>query len=90
METFYNYPKEISDIFYKAKEMLNGEDCPLLFGPSHVVWEDGNMMDEHIDFCLKYGKGHVSNEELRVIHWSLNELKKVPLKVRREVSSGGY
>ena len=87
-ETFYNYPKEVSDIFYEAVEMLNGEDWQLLYGPSHIVWEDGNMMDEHIDYCLSYGNGNVNDEELKVVHWSLNKLKELPLSLRKKVSDG--
>ena len=81
----YDYPKEISDIFYKAVDMLDGDDTPLLFGPSHIVWEDGNMMDEHIDFCLEYDTGDLNFNQVQAVHWSLRELKKIPIEIRREV-----
>ena len=84
----YNYPKEISDIFYKAVDMLNGDDMPLLFGPSHIVWEDGNMMDEHIDFCLDYNTGDLNLRQVQAVHWSLRELKKISTETRREVQGG--
>ena len=83
---FYNYPEEISEIFFKAKEMMNGEDWPLLFGPSHIVWEDGNMMNEHIDYCLKCDTGRLNSNQIQAVHWSLRELRKIPIKIRREVS----
>ena len=71
----------------KAKEMLDGDDMPLLFGPSHLVWEDGNMGDGHIDYCLEYDTGELNSKQIKAVHWSLNELKKVPLSVRNKVSS---
>jgi hypothetical protein len=84
-ELFYNYPKEISEIFFKAKEMMAGEDWPLLFGPAHIVWEDGNMMDEDIDFCLEYDTGDLNFNQVQAVHWSLHELKKIPIKIRQGV-----
>ena len=82
----YGYPKEICDIFDRAVKMLGGDEMPLLFGPSHLVWEDGNMADEHIDFCLRYDTGELTKKEVKVVHWSLHELKKIPLHVRDKIN----
>jgi hypothetical protein len=73
----------VADIYNKALADLDGDDSPLKFGPSHVVWEDENF--DFAEECLRDFDeyvGEFSEQELDVVKRSLQELAKVPLSDR--------
>lgn len=75
----HGWPEPISNIYVKAVKQLDGDETPLLYSDSHVVWEDCNF---HLaQLCLdKFGlySDQYNDEEKAVIRWSLEELLKVP------------
>jgi hypothetical protein len=86
---YWGWPKASQNIFDKAVEKLGGDDSPLLFGPSHVVWEDENFCDRSIRDCLDYFGPFLERTpdrfdefQLSVVRWSLEELLKVPEEIR--------
>ena len=79
----WGWPKAVHDIFVAAKEKLGGKDGPLLFGPSHIVWEDENFSSA--EWCLEHFEDYAQDltaEEKAVVRWSLEELIKIPLPER--------
>lgn len=82
-----DWPKSVMDIYRKAVQRLDGNESPLLFGPAHVVWEDENW--DFVDWCLEHFSeypGDNTGEQLAVVRWSLEELRKIPLKDRESTS----
>ena len=59
------------------KEMVSYD---MHFSNMHIVIEDGNMDDDHIDWCVNRG---VSDEERAVAEW----LKSMPVIVREAIWS---
>ncbi|MDY6957642.1 MAG: hypothetical protein SVK08_00660 [Halobacteriota archaeon] len=82
---YWGWPSDTADIYYKAVNRLQGDESPLHFGPSHIVWEDENFEDHHIEWCLgqfdEY-KDDYSESDLSAIRWSLEELLKIPRPLR--------
>jgi hypothetical protein len=80
---YWGWAKPVAEIYEEAVKRLNGDDTPLHFGPSHIVWDDENF--DCAEACLKdfdkYTEGY-TEEELNVVRWSLEELVKLPLKAR--------
>ena len=87
----WGWAKPVLDIYLEAKRRLGevairgtGFD-PLLWGPSHIVWEDENFdspewcLDHFNDF--NYGDKYTA-DQLAVVRWSLEELAKLPLDQR--------
>jgi hypothetical protein len=80
---YWGWPEQISKIYDEAREKLYGDTIPLKFGPSHIVWEDENF--DSAEWCLENFSTHAGNNtnaELEVIRWSLEELVKVPMRIR--------
>lgn len=86
----WGWSKPVADIYLAALEKLGGDCTPLNFGPAHIVWEDENW--DSVDWSLenfdKYG-GRFTSDELAVVRWSLEELKKIPLQ-EREIEPEDY
>jgi len=85
----WGWPKAVMDIYDAALAKLNNYESVLEFGPSHIVWEDENWEDHHIETCLKYAEDKrdslykdYSDEELAICKWSLEELLKIPYEQR--------
>ncbi len=83
----WGWSKQVADVFKNAIDLLDGDDSVLLYGPSHVVWEDENF--EHAEYCLDhfmddyYKNGNrFTDYELLVCSLSLYELTKIPLAIR--------
>jgi hypothetical protein len=78
---YWGWPKQVWGIYAMAKVMLNGNENPLHYGPSHIVWEDENFNRESVQWCLdnfeKYANDYVE-DDLGVVKWSLEELLKLP------------
>lgn len=88
----WGWSKPVYDIYSQALEKLDGDDSPLSYGPSHIVWEDENWDDDSIAACLKHfdeWKSDFSEEDLAVVRWSLEELAKIPLS-QREIEPEDY
>ena len=80
---YWGWAKPVYDIYQQAVEKLGGDNSPLVFGPSHIVWEDENW--DQVDWCLDHFnefKNDFSEEDLTVVRWSLEELAKLPLSQR--------
>lgn len=80
------------EIFNEAVKRIGGNDMLLLYGPSHIVWEDENFSDDDIQWCLERAKDEDSwashtEEQKEVVLWSLRELLKLPEEIR--VDEGG-
>jgi len=72
---YWGWPKAIKDIYDKAIEKLDGDENPLHFGPSHIVWEDENF--DSAQWCLDNFDKHsdnLSDEDKAVVRWSLEQL----------------
>lgn len=87
----WGWPKPIADIFDRAEQELGSDYC-LVSGPSHIVWEDENFEDDHIDYCLGLVDERRDSllldgwteQELEIVKMSLRELKGVPAHLRTE------
>ena len=77
----WGWPKPIADVYQKALKKLAYNPVPLHFGPAHIVWEDENFQNCHIQSCFdsfdEYSKD-LSEYEKSVVRESLEELLKVP------------
>lgn len=83
---YWGWAKPVAEIYKISVEMLGGDDSPLHYGPSHIVWADENWGSA--EWCLKHFdeyKGDILAEDLRTIKWSLEELAKLPMEVREIV-----
>ena len=82
----WGVPVAVADIYYIAEKKL-GETFPMAmhYGPAHIVWDDNNLSDENIKWCIEhfdeYKHGYPESE-LEVVMWSLKELLKIPEKER--------
>ena len=79
------------DEIYNVAVMTEGADNALHWGPTHIIWEDGNYTDRDIEFCkeeLKRAtKEHRFNKEiLAAVERSLAELEKIPERERLEMT----
>ena len=83
----WGWPDAVAKIYEEA-EAKCGYD-PLHFGPSHIVWEDENFEDSHIDFCIaecadlaKYDYSVKTPAQMAVVLESLQKLRAIPEAVR--------
>lgn len=81
---YWGVSEPVAEIYQEAVRRLDGNDTPLLYGPSHIVWEDYNL--HAAKHCLEHFEefAHYSDytpEELAVVRWSLEELAKLPPEV---------
>lgn len=87
---YWGWPEPVAKIYQEAVKQLGGNDWPLLFGPSYIVWEDENW--DSAEWCLEHFdkyKGNKTKKELEIIKWSLEELAKIPIE-DREVEPENY
>lgn len=80
---YWGWAKPVADIYQEALRRLDGDDFPLKFSGSHIVWEDENF--DLAEGCLEHFKEHnddYSEEDLAIVRWSLEELVKLPLDIR--------
>ena len=80
---WWGWAEPVADIYNTAVEKLGGNETPLHDGPAHIVWDDDNF--DCVDWCLENFdefKGDNSEEDLAVVRWSLEELRKIPLDER--------
>ena len=73
----------MADIYKKALTDLDGDESPLHYGPSHVVWADENF--HSAEWCLKnFDKyeNDLTDVELTIVKRSLEELAELPMDVR--------
>jgi len=74
-----NWHEDVAKI-YEEHVAVAGFDA-MHFGPAHIVWEDGNMEDHHIQWCLDHFDKYVrdfSDEEMAPVRRSLEQLLEVP------------
>ncbi len=77
---YWGWPEPIADIYKKALRKLNGANDVLHYGPAHIVWEDESFGSAK--WCLEnFKKGDLSERELDVVRWSLQELIKLPANI---------
>ncbi len=79
----WGWPKKVAEIYQEALKRLEGDDSPLHYGPAHIVWEDENF--DCAEWSLEHfdeNKGDLSEADLEVVKWSLEELAKIPLSER--------
>ena len=80
----WGWHPEVKAIFDEAVAKI-GDDLPLLFGPSHIVWEDENF--NHAQWCLDHFNEHESDYSeatLAVVRWSLEQLLALPAEFKTE------
>jgi len=89
----WGVPKPVADIYSKALNQLDDYDSPLLYGPSHVVWDDFNLDDRNIkrciEYCDQYEGGNYTKDELVIVKQSLEELLKIP-ESERDIDPSVY
>ncbi len=80
----WGWPIHIIEIFDEAKRRLGG-DSYLLSVAAHIVWdeENFNLAKRCLEQLDKY-QNDLSEEELAVIRWSLEELDKLPDEIKVE------
>lgn len=85
----WGWPKPVADIYLAAIDKLGGNDGLFKYGPSHIVWESENF--HFAKWCLenfdKY-RGDETDEQAKIIRWSLKELAKLPFNVIDVVPDG--
>lgn len=77
----WGWARPVAEIYLEALRRLDGDESPLHYGPSHIVWEDENFDCAEIcleDFDKSPLRDDYSSEELAVVRWSLEELAKIP------------
>jgi len=83
-----SWTKQVQAIYDVALDRLNGNSDVLAFGPSHIVWEDGNMDHCSVQWCIdnfdKYSNRLSSNEKT-IVRWSLEALLKLPEEQLKEI-----
>lgn len=79
----WGWPKKVMDIYQDALKKLDGDESPLHYGPSHIVWADENF--DSAEWCLEHfedNESRFSEEDLKIVRESLGKLAKMPLKER--------
>jgi len=83
--------KKIDEIYQKYEARLDLLSGPgtgfsaLNFGPAHIVWEDHNFEDRHIEYCIRHAQEHrakLTDAELELVLESLQELLTMPEHIR--------
>lgn len=80
---YWGWPKPVAEIYREALNRLGGNESPLDYGPSHIVWADENF--DSVEWCLEHFdecRRDYTDEELAVVRWSLEEMAKIPLEIR--------
>src|SRR3990167_11306752 len=80
---YWGWPKTVADIYDRALIDLGGNESPLKYGPSHIVWSDENF--DSAEWCLENFEKYVgdySDKELDIVRRSLVELSDVPINTR--------
>jgi hypothetical protein len=87
MEDWWAAP--VKEIYRVALDRLDGYEEPLVSGPGHIAWADGNFTDEDIRFCLVECASRRSEWLIRfgepalaVAYTALEQLLAVPERVR--------
>ena len=73
----------MAEIYQSALRELAGDESPLHYGPSHIVWDDENFHAG--EWCLEHFdeyRGDYSLAELAIVRKSLEELSRLPLSIR--------
>ena len=83
------WAEPVKEVFRNALSQLSGDAEPLVSGPGHIAWADGNFSDEDIRFCLDScdmrraeWEGRFGVEALEVARTALEKLMDVPEEVR--------
>ena len=82
----WGWPKQIREIYDRALSDLDGDYMPLLFGPSHVAWQDHNWSDADIQFCINACdrlSESITAAAIARVRQSLVELQAVPIEIRK-------
>ena len=81
----WGWAKPVAEIYLEARNRLSGDDAPLRYSASHIVWSDENFDDESVNWCLQNFNKHTSNfdsMDLAIVRRSLEDLLKIPEKIR--------
>jgi hypothetical protein len=87
---YWGWNKPIREVYDKALTALGGNDCPLRYGPAHVVWEDENWdsaelcLEKFDEWKLKWNDDRFSDSDLEIVRQSLIELIAVPDEFKEE------
>jgi hypothetical protein len=49
---YWGMSKPVKAVYDKYLALLDGDDTALNYGPGHIVWDDENMSDDHIQWCI--------------------------------------
>ena len=69
----------VTEIYKKAGGKNNFS--ALHFGPAHIVWEDANFEDEHIQWCIDHFDEYARDfdpKDLALVKQSLFDLLEIP------------
>ena len=87
-----NRVTEIYQKYEKRIELLGADAFTALnFGPAHIVWEDGNMENSHLLWCIEHAKefqGNLSDAVVEQVCESLRELMSIPEEIRHDLWVG--
>lgn len=82
----WGWPKPILDIYNDALNKLDGNERPLHYGPSHIVWEDENW--DSAQWCLDHLEDDIDDDitdsDMAIIRESLERLLAVPDEFKHE------
>ena len=81
----WGLPKPVADVYKEALDRLEKNEYPLLYGPAHIVWDDYNLSDNTIRWCVdnfdEY-RSDYTDSQMRIVKWSLLKLLRIPEKDR--------
>ena len=76
---YWGWAIPVAKIYKEALAELNGDSMPLLYGPSHIVWDDENF--DSAQWCLDHFDEYrrdLSEGELAIVRHSLEHLVALP------------
>lgn len=79
----WGWPREIFEIYDRARTDLGGFTDPLEFGPAHIVWSDENW--DSAQWCLDHFdeyRGDYEDADLEIVRRSLVELLALPEEMK--------
>lgn len=79
----WGWPREIFEIYDRARTDLGGFTDPLEFGPAHIVWSDENW--DSAQWCLDHFdeyRGEYEDADLEIVRRSLVELLALPEEMK--------
>lgn len=83
---YWGWAEQVTDIYDKALDALDGDTIPLNYGPGHIVWEDSNFETERIQWCLDnfelYTHEEYTEEQWEIVRQSLKDLLLIPENIR--------